>query len=147
MFKKINTRELSATILGFVENLLEEKDITIPSDDRMGSDEEARLFGEEYYNLEDKITAYLYEKLKPDDDTAEVLTVMAHDINWDTDDDDDESEDDCDTTSNELPSNVIIPSETIHDILSEGISDYLTDEYGFCHNGFGIMIYTTQKEN
>lgn len=48
-------KEKAIAILDSFENLLEEKDITIPSDDREGEESEARLFGSEYYNLEDEI--------------------------------------------------------------------------------------------
>ena len=43
------------------EEFLEDKGITIPSDDREGKPEEARIFGSEYYQLEDEITEYLEE--------------------------------------------------------------------------------------
>ena len=48
-------REKVSAILDSFEDLLEEKNITIPSDDRTGEESEARLFGCEYYDLEDKI--------------------------------------------------------------------------------------------
>ena len=38
---------------------MDEKDITIPSADREGGEEEARLYGTEYYLLEDAITDIL----------------------------------------------------------------------------------------
>ncbi len=46
-------------ILDEFETLLDEKDITIPSKDREGGEEEARLYGSEYYALEDKIASIL----------------------------------------------------------------------------------------
>jgi hypothetical protein len=52
-------REFAITILDLFENLLEEKDITIPSDDREGNDSEARLYGCEYACLEDDIVKVL----------------------------------------------------------------------------------------
>ena len=39
--------------------MLERKNITIPSDDREGREEEARLYGSEYYELEDRIVEIL----------------------------------------------------------------------------------------
>lgn len=58
-------RIMAGTILDFFEDLLDEKGIDIPSSDREGRDVnefEARIFGTEYYNLEDKITEYLRKK-------------------------------------------------------------------------------------
>lgn len=72
-------RKIAIEILGLFEDFLDEKDITIPSADRHGdadertleqndvedqtldacervSEHEARLYGSEYYALEDKIT-------------------------------------------------------------------------------------------
>jgi hypothetical protein len=52
-------RKLSAEIMDCFEELLEEKGIDIPSTDREGRAEgeceEARIYGTEYYDLEDKI--------------------------------------------------------------------------------------------
>jgi hypothetical protein len=52
-------RELSIEILDLFEELLEEKNITIPSEDREGNESEARIYGSEYYSLEDRITEIL----------------------------------------------------------------------------------------
>ena len=46
-------------ILEAVENMLEEKNITIPDDDRTGEPSEARLYGCTYGNLEDEIADIL----------------------------------------------------------------------------------------
>lgn len=54
--------------------------------------------------------------------------IMATDIKWDTDGDND--------LLKELPKEVEIPEE----IIEKAISDYLTDEYGFCHSGFEIAV-------
>lgn len=65
LIKMDKARIMAGTILDFVEDLLEEKGVDIPSDDREGRDVnefEARLFGTEYYILEDKITEYLRKK-------------------------------------------------------------------------------------
>lgn len=56
--KEIKLRYWSAEICDIFEELLEEKDITIPSEDREG-EEEARLYGCEYYNTEAEITDLL----------------------------------------------------------------------------------------
>ncbi len=47
--------EIVTEILGQFEELLEYHNITIPSEEREGREEEARIYGIEYYNLEDKI--------------------------------------------------------------------------------------------
>lgn len=57
-------REIACEIIDIFENLLEEKNITIPSKDREGNEDESRIFGEEYYNLEEKITELLDKKEK-----------------------------------------------------------------------------------
>jgi len=44
--------------------MLDEKKLTIPSSDREGREEEARLYGSEYYTLEDAITAILAEETR-----------------------------------------------------------------------------------
>ena len=46
-------------ICSVFEELLNKYDITIPSEDRTGAEEEARIFGEVYYELEDKIKEIL----------------------------------------------------------------------------------------
>ena len=48
-------KDYAYEILESFEELLDEKDITIPSDDRDCEDGEARLYGSEYYELEEKI--------------------------------------------------------------------------------------------
>lgn len=67
--------------------------------------------------------------------------ILISDIAWDVDDSDD---------LDDLPSEVIIdsPSEDMLTELKEGgldgacdlISDYLSDQYGFCHNGFTVDL-------
>lgn len=52
-------QEYAWSILEYFEDLLDEKGIDIPSDDREGRDGEARLYGEEYFDLEDKIVGLL----------------------------------------------------------------------------------------
>ena len=52
-------REYAWSILDYFEDLLDEKGIDIPSDDRDGDEGEARLYGTEYCELEDKITSLL----------------------------------------------------------------------------------------
>ena len=42
-------------IIECFEELLDEKEIDIPSEDRDGDEGEARIYGSEYYELEEKI--------------------------------------------------------------------------------------------
>lgn len=48
-------RNVAIDIIECFEDLLDEKDITIPSEDRTGDEGEARIFGTEYYELEASI--------------------------------------------------------------------------------------------
>jgi hypothetical protein len=57
-------RQLAITIIDEFEDLLAEKDITIPSADREGREEEACIYGSEYWRLEDTITDMLAKALK-----------------------------------------------------------------------------------
>jgi len=52
-------REIAIAICGGFEGLLDEKGILIPSADRRGRPEEACLYGEEYWRMEDGITDML----------------------------------------------------------------------------------------
>lgn len=52
-------REIASKIIDIFEDLLEEKNITIPSIDREGKRYEGRIYGTEYYNLENRITNLL----------------------------------------------------------------------------------------
>ena len=53
------TREFAIAILDLFEDLLDEKGIDIPSEDRVGEEGEARLYGIEYFQLEDGIVQLL----------------------------------------------------------------------------------------
>lgn len=57
------TREIAINIIDIFEGFLDDYDITIPSDDREGDEDEGRIFGDAYYRLEDEITEYLNKKL------------------------------------------------------------------------------------
>lgn len=64
-----------------------------------------------------------------------VKQYKAVDIKWDVDDPDD---------LDYLPTEVVIPEQLTEDIdvddpYLEDISDYLTDKYGFFHNGFRLV--------
>jgi len=56
-------RKLAIRILGIFENFLDSKNISIPSKDRDETDikksEQARIFGVEYFELEDRVTDFL----------------------------------------------------------------------------------------
>jgi len=51
--------EIAHTIIDEFEDLLDKKDITIPSEDRENNPDEARIFGKEYYDLEERIAKIL----------------------------------------------------------------------------------------
>ena len=71
MDKTIRVRRYAADICNWFEHLLDKYDITIPDEDRTGSEDEARLYGVSYYGLEQAVTEVLREliqevKAKPD---------------------------------------------------------------------------------
>ena len=55
-------RGLAFAIIGDFEELLAEYDIMIPSVDREGREEEACIYGEKYYELEEEIVGILMRK-------------------------------------------------------------------------------------
>lgn len=57
--KELQVRKFAVVICGLFEDLLNEHDITIPSNDREGEEDEGRIFGDIYYGLEDEITEIL----------------------------------------------------------------------------------------
>ena len=61
------SRELAIAILDTFEDMLDQKNITIPDDDdsERDPDNSARLYGLTYYDLEDKIQAILEPELVP----------------------------------------------------------------------------------
>lgn len=54
-------RKIAIMILDIFEDMLEEKGIMIPDEDRTGDDGEACLYGMTYANLEDEIYSLLCE--------------------------------------------------------------------------------------
>lgn len=56
-------REMACEVIEEFEELMEEKNITISSDDREGRKEEARIYGSEYYQLEDGIATLLAKRM------------------------------------------------------------------------------------
>lgn len=74
------------------------------------------------------------EKVKIQDDTetskpADLPVLCAYDIGWDTDGNAD--------VLHDLPKEILIPNGMVDD---EEISDYLSDQTGFCHSGFKLGI-------
>jgi len=57
--RKDKARRLAIQILDEFEELLEGHGVKIPSADRDGRQEEACIFGSEYYDLEDTVTDIL----------------------------------------------------------------------------------------
>lgn len=53
------TRGIAIMILDIFEDMLEEKGIMIPDEDREGAEDEACLYGSTYYELEDEIAKLL----------------------------------------------------------------------------------------
>ncbi len=56
-------REVAIRIVDEFEELLAEKDIMVPSKDRQGGEEEACLYGAEYYALEDGVVEILIDEV------------------------------------------------------------------------------------
>lgn len=55
----MRVRNETIAIIDIFEELLEKHNITIPDDGRMGDEGEARIFGDAYYELEEKIDNFL----------------------------------------------------------------------------------------
>ena len=49
------TKELASDIINHFEELLSKNNIIIPNEDREGNDDEACIYGKDYYDLEDYI--------------------------------------------------------------------------------------------
>lgn len=59
MSNSIKVRHTAAAICELFEELLEKNNITIPDNDRTGAEDEARLYGLTYFNLELEVTEAL----------------------------------------------------------------------------------------
>ena len=57
----IKLREYSVAIVDLFDELLDKHNITIPDEDREGNEDEARLYGLTYWNLEDEVCRILCE--------------------------------------------------------------------------------------
>ena len=73
--KAIYTHNVATSIVEVFEDLLEENNITIPSEDRVGDEGEAKLFGMEYSNVLDEVEEILIEMLKKAPDAKVVSYV------------------------------------------------------------------------
>lgn len=57
--KKVKLRPFANKICDLFEDLLDEHNIDIPNDEREGDEEEAHLYGSDYYSLEDAVVEIL----------------------------------------------------------------------------------------
>ena len=57
-------QEFAAEILEIFEEKLEELNVTLPNSNREGKEDEARIFGSDYYDLEDKVAELLRNNKK-----------------------------------------------------------------------------------
>ena len=55
----MTNRELAGVIIDKFEELLDKYDIKLPSDEREGNEDEAAIYGIDYFDLEDEITTIL----------------------------------------------------------------------------------------
>ena len=53
------SRKIANKIIDKFEDLLEEHEIKIPNEERDNNEDEASIYGKDYYNLEDEITEIL----------------------------------------------------------------------------------------
>ena len=70
-FTYVDVNEIAIKILSEFEEMLDRKDVTIPDSHRIGDPDEARLYGETYYEMEDKIIDILsetFEKWRKEND-------------------------------------------------------------------------------
>ena len=63
--KANKARRVAIEIMDEFEEMLDRKGIMIPSEDREGREEEACIYGTEYYELEDAITDILIDETRP----------------------------------------------------------------------------------
>lgn len=99
--------------------------------------EEAEI-NDTFWFEEDMIAEYLgfkdWETLEHYNNGDEFIKIKVFNIEWDIDEEDEENND-------ELPTEVEFQSEKYYEIcddLLDEISDWLSDEYGYCHNSFEV---------
>ena len=61
---EFDKKEVAILILEQFENVLDRNNISIPDNDREGGEDEARIYGETYYQLEDTIVDILTEHVE-----------------------------------------------------------------------------------
>lgn len=61
--KALDIKNITISIIDIFEDVLEEKNITIPDEFREGNSDEARIFGDTYYRLEESIMELLTKTL------------------------------------------------------------------------------------
>jgi len=69
-------RKIAINVLSKFEEFLDNHDITIPSSDRTGEKGEARLFGSEYYELEDSITEIIGSGPSKTEQLKDILSIF-----------------------------------------------------------------------
>ena len=105
--------DLHTMLCGFLKDEREHLKALVDARDEMGGSR---------YDGEDKPKHTIYESFEDD------VKFRVYDIDWDTDGEDVD-------LPNEIEVNV--PAEVVdYDDVNDYISDWLSDEYGFCHNGF-----------
>lgn len=62
--KKIYTKEVATDIINTFEDLLDEKNISIPDDDREGDEGEARIYGMTFADLLEKVECMVIELME-----------------------------------------------------------------------------------
>lgn len=65
------SRGIAILILDLFEEMLSDKNIMIPDDDREGGEDEACLYGSTYYDLEDRITDLINKYMEGTEDAKE----------------------------------------------------------------------------
>lgn len=63
-YEELKLREYATSIVELFEDLLEEHDITIPDEDRIGDKSEARLYGITYGDLVDSVKSILVDFIR-----------------------------------------------------------------------------------
>lgn len=88
-----------------------------------------------------------YEEIEKFEKIGSSITVRIYNIAWDISDGNGDDEDDGEIN---LPDEVIHTFCNYNDIededLLDEISDWLSDEYGFCHDGFEVEEIEVKKD-
>ena len=61
MGNSIKVRQYAASVCDLFEELLDKNNVSIPDECRAGADDEARLYGFAYFNLELEVTKVLHK--------------------------------------------------------------------------------------